>query len=364
MSVEEAKFFFQVADLNMGGGFGGIQTTDWHDRDRTTEPIQEEVIGKLMGIEELRSIAIRPAPLPGAGQFDVELMVTSADEAADMEQFVNQIIGAGYASGKFVFADSDLKIDLPQTIIEIDRRRSPTWASTWPMSGATSRPALRRLRQPLQLRGSQLQGHPPGRRRQRPPEQLLQFKVRTPDGGSVTCARSSTSAPTPPRASSPASSSATAPRSTACVAPGVTKEEALTALEAAAKTDRPARLRDRLRRREPPDAPPRAQPWSPRSASPSGSSTWCSPPSSAASATRSSSCWAPCRSPSPARSSSPSFGLHHHQHLLPGRPHHARRPRGQERHPDRRVRQPPQESGLSKLDAVRQAAGPACAPSS
>src|SRR5262249_56971752 len=87
MSVKEAKFFFQIAQLALGGGFGGIQTVDWDKRSRTTEPIQTEVIGKLMTIKELRSIAVRPAPLPGAGQFDVELMVTSTQEAPDMERY-------------------------------------------------------------------------------------------------------------------------------------------------------------------------------------------------------------------------------------------------------------------------------------
>lgn len=242
MSVEEAKFFFQVADLNMGGGFGGIQTTDWHDRDRTTEPIQEEVIGKLMGIEELRSIAIRPAPLPGAGQFDVELMVTSADEAADMEQFVNQIIGAGYGSGKFVYVDSDLKIDLPQTIIEIDRRKVADLGLDMADVGRDLAVLLSGgyvNRFNYAGRSYKVIPQVADELRQNP-EQLLQFKVRTPDGGSVTL-RSLVNLRTDavPRVLTRFQQRNSA-KVFGVVAPGVTKEEALTALEEAARQIVPA----------------------------------------------------------------------------------------------------------------------------
>lgn len=237
MSVKEAKFFFQVAELAMGGGFGGIQTVDWDKRDRTTEPIQGEVIGKLLGIQELRSIAVRPAPLPGAGQFDVELMVTSADEAIDMESVVGKIIGAGYASGKFVYVDSDLKIDLPQTRIEIDRRRVADLGLDLATIGRDLAVLLsggyvnrfnhagRSYKVIPQVDDEQRQTA----------EDLLQLKVRTRDGGSV----SLRSLVTLRTEAAPRVLSRFQQRNAAkvygVVAPGVTKEEALSALEKAAK---------------------------------------------------------------------------------------------------------------------------------
>lgn len=237
ISVKEAKFFFQIAELGMGGGFGGIQTVDWKDRDRTTEPIQAEVIGKLMQIKELRSIAVRPAPLPGAGQFDVELMVTSADEAGDMETIVNQIIGAGYASGKFVYVDSDLKIDLPQTRIEIDRKKVADFGLDLADVGRDLGVLLsggyvnrfnymgRSYKVIPQVEDSQRQTA----------EELLQFKIRTRDGGSVTL-RSLVTLRTEavPRVLTRFQQRNSA-KVYGVVAPGVTKEEALSALETAAK---------------------------------------------------------------------------------------------------------------------------------
>ncbi len=242
MSVKEAKFFFQIAQLALGGGFGGIQTVDWDKRDRTTAPIQAEVIGKLMGIQELRSIAIRPAPLPGAGQFDVELMVTSSEEAPDMEQHINKIIGAGYASGKFVYVDSDLKIDLPQTRIEIDRKRVADLGLDMADVGRDLGVLLSGgYVNRFNYGGRSYKVIPQVSDAQRAtPEQLLEFKVRTRDGGSVSL-RSLVKLRTEavPRVLS-RFQQRNAAKVYGVVAPGVTKEEALSALETAAKQIVPA----------------------------------------------------------------------------------------------------------------------------
>ncbi len=237
MSVKEAKFFFQIAQLALGGGFGGIQTVDWDQRTRTTEPIQGEVIGKLMGIKELRSIAVRPAPLPGAGQFDVELMVTSSQEAADMEKFIGQIIGAGYASGKFVYVDSDLKIDLPQTRIEIDRQKVADLGLDLADVGQDlavllSGGYVNRFNDS----GRSYKVIPQvGDAQRSNPEQLLELKVRTRNGGTVSLRSLVTlRTETAPRVLSRFQQRNSA-KVYGVVAPGVTKEEALSALETAAK---------------------------------------------------------------------------------------------------------------------------------
>ncbi|MFM9995557.1 MAG: efflux RND transporter permease subunit [Phycisphaerales bacterium] len=237
MSVPEAKFFFEVAELGMGGGFGGIQTVDWHLRDRTTQPIKNEIIERLMAIEDLRSVAITPAPLPGAGQFDVEMMITSGDEAPEMEPFIGQIIGAGYASGKFVYVDSDLRIDLPQTRIEIDRKKVADMGLDLADVGQDLAVLLsggyvnrfnfagRSYKVIPQVEDSQ----------RRIPEQLLQLKVRTRDGGSVSLRSLVTlKTETVPRVLSRFQQRNSA-KVFGVVAPGVTKEEALVALETAAK---------------------------------------------------------------------------------------------------------------------------------
>jgi multidrug efflux pump len=237
MSVKEAKFFFQVAELAMGGGFGGIQTVDWDQRDRTTEPIQVEVFGKLMGIKELRSVAARPPPLPGAGQFDVELMVTSAEEAPEMEKTIGQIVGAAYQSGKFIYADSDLKIDLPQTRIEIDRKRVADLGLDLASVGRDLGVLLSGgYVNRFNYEGRSYKVIPQvGDSQRQTPEQLLQLKIRTREGGTVSLRSLVTlRTETVPRVLSRFQQRNSA-KVYGMVAPGVTKEEALSALETAAK---------------------------------------------------------------------------------------------------------------------------------
>ncbi len=238
MAVPEARFFFQVADLAMGGGFGGIQTVDWNRRDRTTRSIQNEVIGRLMGIEPLRSIAMLPAPLPGAGQFDVELVITSPEEAARMEPFIGRIIGAAYAGGKFVYVDSDLKVDLPQTRIEIDRGRVADLGLDMADVGRDLAVLLSGGHvNRFNHQGRSYKVIPQvGDQQRRTPEQLLQLKVRTRDGGTVPL-RSLVhlGTETAPRVLTRFQQRNSA-RVYGVVAPGVTKEEALSALEDAARS--------------------------------------------------------------------------------------------------------------------------------
>jgi multidrug efflux pump len=122
MGLENREFLFQVMQ-SPTFGFGGIKAKDWDKRNQSTAEMRNEVFPKLMAISGVRAFPALPPPLPGAGQFDVEMMVTSTDEAEDMAPIAGQLIGAAFGSGKFLYADSDLKVDLPQTRIVIDREK-------------------------------------------------------------------------------------------------------------------------------------------------------------------------------------------------------------------------------------------------
>jgi multidrug efflux pump len=50
-------------------------------------------------------------------------MITSTDEAEEMAELAGRLVGAAFQSGKFLYADTDLKLDLPQTKIVIDREK-------------------------------------------------------------------------------------------------------------------------------------------------------------------------------------------------------------------------------------------------
>jgi multidrug efflux pump len=104
-------------------GFGGFLFKNWHDRTRSSHEVQPEIFGGTSQIKELQIFPILPPPLPGAGNFDVELVLKGPGTPEQMEDYAKRLVGAAFASGNFMFADTDLKIDLPQVRVAIDRQR-------------------------------------------------------------------------------------------------------------------------------------------------------------------------------------------------------------------------------------------------
>jgi len=62
-----------------------------------------------------------PAPLPGAGDFPVDFVIASTAEPQQLLEVANQLVGKAFASGRFIFADADLKFDQPQAEVVFDR---------------------------------------------------------------------------------------------------------------------------------------------------------------------------------------------------------------------------------------------------
>jgi multidrug efflux pump len=66
-------------------------------------------------------ISLIPPALPGGGDFPVDFVVASTAEPQRLTDFANQLVRKAFASGLFMFADSDLKFDQPQTEVVFDR---------------------------------------------------------------------------------------------------------------------------------------------------------------------------------------------------------------------------------------------------
>jgi multidrug efflux pump len=105
------------------GGFGGLVAKDWRERERSTEQMYGEVFGAVSQIPGLRVFPRLDPPLPTPGQYDVELVLQSDVPPEQMLETVGQVVGAGWQSGKFLYVDSDLKIDLPEARVVIDREQ-------------------------------------------------------------------------------------------------------------------------------------------------------------------------------------------------------------------------------------------------
>lgn len=243
LGLPEGEMFFQVANLGAGfGGFGGVKVKQWHERERTTKDMQAELFPKLGMLSGPRAVAGLPAPLPGAGQYDVELVVTASAEAEEMAPIAGQLVGAAFGSGKFLFADTDLKIDLPQTRLVIDREKVADMGVDLTTVGREFAVLLSGgYVNRFNYEGRSYKVIPQvDEQFKQSPDQLLKLKLRTASGGLVLAS----SAVSLKQETAPRSLNRFQQRNSFKVqgiaAPGATKEEALTALETAAKGILPA----------------------------------------------------------------------------------------------------------------------------
>lgn len=109
---------------NPGGGFSGLVTKPWAERSRSIFEMEPELWGKVSGIPGVRVIVTSKPALPGGSDFPVEFVISSTSEPRELVTYANQLVGAAFQSGKFMFADTDLKFDIPQTEVDIDRDKA------------------------------------------------------------------------------------------------------------------------------------------------------------------------------------------------------------------------------------------------
>jgi multidrug efflux pump len=118
-SFPESESIFQITSPS--GGFGGMVTKPWSERKKTAQQLLVESVGPLSKIPGIRVIPLTPPSLPGGGNFPVEFVITSAAEPRQLIDFGNQLVQKAFASGMFIFADTDLKFDQPQAEVVFDR---------------------------------------------------------------------------------------------------------------------------------------------------------------------------------------------------------------------------------------------------
>jgi multidrug efflux pump len=115
----ENQSIFQITSAT--GGFSGMVTKPWSERKKTAQQLLIESTGPLSKIPGVRVIPLTPPPLPGGGDFPVDFVIASPGEPQQLLNFAKQLVGKAFASGLFIYADSDLKFDQPQAEVVFDR---------------------------------------------------------------------------------------------------------------------------------------------------------------------------------------------------------------------------------------------------
>ncbi len=119
--LPESQYMWAVAMPNLG--FGGVITVPFHERSRSTTEMYPEAFGIASQIPGIQPFPLLLPPLPGAGQYDVELIVKSDLPLETMVGSIDEIVARGRQAGLFMFVETDLKLDLPQARVNVDREK-------------------------------------------------------------------------------------------------------------------------------------------------------------------------------------------------------------------------------------------------
>ncbi len=120
-SFPENRFMWSL--VANWGGFGGFVASDWRTRERSTQELYGDLYGAVSQAPGVRVFPRLDPPLPTPGQYDVELVLQSDAPLEEMLETAMAVVGAGRQSGKFLYVDTDLKIDRPQAKVVIDREK-------------------------------------------------------------------------------------------------------------------------------------------------------------------------------------------------------------------------------------------------
>jgi multidrug efflux pump len=107
-----------------GQSIAGDVFKPWDQRTRTSnelQPVFQQELGRVAGA---RIVAFQPPPLPGSFGLPVQFVIQTTDSFARLNDVAQDFLNAAVKSGMFIFLDCDLKVDLPQSVVTIDRDKT------------------------------------------------------------------------------------------------------------------------------------------------------------------------------------------------------------------------------------------------
>jgi multidrug efflux pump len=121
-SLPEYDAAFQLVGVpSVNQGFGGVLLKPWNERKRSAKEIQQELQDKWNHIAGARVAAFQFPPLPGSQGFPLQFVITTTEPIENLNEVASQVLDKAKASGLFWFVDNDLKLDKPQATLQVKR---------------------------------------------------------------------------------------------------------------------------------------------------------------------------------------------------------------------------------------------------
>jgi multidrug efflux pump len=159
----------------------------WDERTRTTnelQPVFQQELGRVAGA---RIVAFQPPPLPGSMGLPVQFVIQTTEPFARLNDIAHAFLDEAVKSGMFIFLDTDLKIDQPQTVVTIDRDKTAQLGLKMSDVGGSLAAMLGGgYVNYFSLAGRSYKVIPQVQQRSRlNPRQLLDYNIRTASGAAV-----------------------------------------------------------------------------------------------------------------------------------------------------------------------------------
>lgn len=96
----------------------------WEQRVPTTKTLQPEFQNLLNSIAGTRTVAFQPSPLPGSNGLPIQFVIGTTGSYNELDEVSRNFMVQALKSGQFIFLDTDLKVDKPQTMVTFDRDKA------------------------------------------------------------------------------------------------------------------------------------------------------------------------------------------------------------------------------------------------
>jgi multidrug efflux pump len=125
-SYPETDHIFQFDGISgLNSGIAGMVLKPWDQRKRTTMELNPMVQRQLAGIAGAQVVSFLRPPLPGSGRgLPVQFVIGTTESSEQLNEVSLALLDAARKSGRFAYADTDLKVDKPQTVLDIDRDKA------------------------------------------------------------------------------------------------------------------------------------------------------------------------------------------------------------------------------------------------
>jgi multidrug efflux pump len=119
---EELDHMFQIEFP--GQSLAGFVLKPWEQREKTAADLQPIMQNDLNTIAGVQAAAFLPPSLPGTQGLPIQFSIGTTQPFSQLNDVNQQFLAEAMKSGMFIFLNSDLKINRPQSNIEIDRDKA------------------------------------------------------------------------------------------------------------------------------------------------------------------------------------------------------------------------------------------------